>query len=299
MSRLAVVLLGLTVPIAAGIGEAQSRSLSGARVHASVQIEPNDVFVYRYTVENGAGSTAGISRMTIDISLPVGASMPSTVGVAHGAGYFAESPAGRRPKAGATIPVGLSAPQGWRTTAGSDATARWVAANHASFVLQKQRLAGFSIESHGPPALRRFALAPYIDPDAAPVMEPGDDPGELDRYRQEFDQYVESQSTVGITLAPTALVTPTADGVLANLASEVTQARAQRWISNDASARHITERLQAARASLERRQPDTSANILSALRKEVAAQSGKALTSEAAALVDLTIQYALRRAAKP
>ena len=130
-------------------------------------------------------------------------------------------------------------------------------------------------------------------------MEPGDDPGELDRYRQEFDHYVESQSVVGITLAPTALVTPTADGVLANLASEVAQARELRWISNDASARHIIERLQAARAALSRRQLDTSANILSALRKEVSAQSGKALTSEAATLVDVTIEYALRRAAKP
>jgi len=34
----------------------------------------------------------------------------------------------------------------------------------------------------------------------------------------------------------------------------------------------------------------------SGLRKEVAAQSGKALTSEAAALVDVNIEYALRRA---
>jgi hypothetical protein len=107
---MAVVLIGLTVPIVAGTGEAQSRLLSGARLHASVQIESNDLFVYRYAVENGAGSTAGISSMTIDISLPVGASMPSTVGLTHGAGYFAES-ASRSFKVGAPIPVGLSAPQ--------------------------------------------------------------------------------------------------------------------------------------------------------------------------------------------
>ena len=89
-------------------------------------------------------------------------------------------------------------------------------------------------------------------------MEPGDDPGELDRYRQELDHYAESQSVVGITLAPTAPVTLTADGLLANLAKEVAQAHE--------------------------------------LRKDVAAQSGKTLTSEAAALVDVNIQYALRRA---
>ena len=127
-------------------------------------------------------------------------------------------------------------------------------------------------------------------------MEPGDDPGELDRYRQEFDHYVESQSAVGITLAPTAPMTLTADSLLANLAKEVAQARALRWISNDASARHITENLQAARAAISRKQLDAAANILNGLRKEVAAQSGKALTSEAAALVDVNIQYALRRA---
>ena len=112
-----MVSLALGVLIVGGIGEAQSRLLSAARVHVSVQMEQNDLFVYRYTVENGAGSTAGISRMTIDVSLPLGASTPSNIGLTHGAGYFAESAAGKSPKAGATIPVGLSAPQpGWRTT---------------------------------------------------------------------------------------------------------------------------------------------------------------------------------------
>ena len=62
-------------------------------------------------------------------------------------------------------------------------------------------------------------------------MEPGDDPGELDRYRQEFDHYVESQSVVGTTLAPTAPVTLTPDGLLANLAKEVAQARALRCLN--------------------------------------------------------------------
>jgi hypothetical protein len=297
MRRLATAWLALGVLIVTGIGEAQSRLLSAARVHASVQIDQNDLFVYQYIVENGAGSAAGITRMTIEISLPVGASMPSTTRLAHGAGYFAESAPGKGPKPGATIPVGLTAPQpGWRTTVGADATARWVASDHSSFVLRQQRRTGFSIASHGPPALRRFTLAPYIDPETAPVMEPGDDPGELDRYRQELDHYIESQSVVGITLAPTAPVTVTADGLLANLAKDVAQARALRWISNDASARQITEHLQAARAAISRKQLDAAANILNGLRKEVAAQSGKGLTIEAAALVDVTVQYALRRA---
>ena len=55
--RFAIVLC-IALPIAAGIGEAQSASLSSARVHASVEIEPNERFVYRYIVENGAGSKA-------------------------------------------------------------------------------------------------------------------------------------------------------------------------------------------------------------------------------------------------
>ena len=295
-----LVVLALIVQIVSSIGEAQSRSLSGARVHVSVQIEPNDLFVYRYTVENGAGSTAGISQMTVDISLPVGAPIPSAAGLANGAGYFVASAAAGSPKAGAIIPVGLSAPQpGWRTTAGIYATARWVAASHANFVLQKQRLSGFSIVSHGVPALRRFTLAPYIDPETAPVEKPAPDPGELDRYNDDLDRYVESQSVVGMTLAPTALGTSTADGVLAHLGSEVTRARALRWISNDATARRIIERLQSARTSLARKQQDTTASILGALRKEVAAQSGKTLRSEAVALVDVNLQYTLRLLVNP
>ena len=237
MRRLAIVLMAFSVPITLRIAQAQSPSLSGARLHASVEIDSHDVFVYRYTVQNGAGSTAGIWKISVDISLPAGASKPSAIGLPNGPGYFAESSAvGRNTKAREAVPVGLSAPQpGWRTTVGTDATARWVAVTNTTFVFPKQSSAGFALASHGPPSLRRFTLVPHIDPDQAPVMAPGDDPGELDRYKQEFDQYVESQSVEGITLAPAAPVTVTADALLASLAGQVAQARSLRWISSDAS----------------------------------------------------------------
>jgi hypothetical protein len=301
MRRLAIVLMAFSVPIGPRVGRTQSLSLSGARLHASVEIDSHDVFVYRYIVENGAASTAGIWRMTIDISLAAGASRPSAIGLANGPGYFAESSAiGRNSKAGETVPVGLSAPQpGWRTTVGTDATARWIAITNTTLVFPKQRSAGFALASHVPPSLRRFTLSPHIDPDHAPVMAPGDDPGESDRYKQEFDQYVESQSVEGITLAPAAPATVTADALLAGLAGQVVQARSLRWISSDAIARNLTDKLQAARAAFLRRQLETSGTILRALRNEVAAQAGKTLTSEAVALVDLNIQYILRFVAKP
>jgi hypothetical protein len=130
-------------------------------------------------------------------------------------------------------------------------------------------------------------------------MEPGDDPGESDRYAQELEQYVESRSLTGITLGPAAHVTTTADALLANLASQVAQARSLRWISTDAIARSVAEKLQAARTAISRRQLESAGNILRELRKDVAAQSGKTLTSEAAALVDLNVQYTLPRVAKP
>jgi hypothetical protein len=290
--------LGLT--IATQIARAQSRAVSGARVHASVEIDPRGVFVYRYALENGASSTAGISKMTIDVSLPAGAAPPSAAGLVHGPGYFTEpSGTAMNSAAGKAIPIGLSAPQpGWRATVGRDATARWVAVRDANFVFPKQKLAGFSIASHGPPALRRFNVVPHIDPDRAPITPPGDDPGESDRYKQEFDQYVESQSVVGITLAPTSPATLTADGLLANLVGQVAQARTARWIASDAAARKFTEELQAARGGIARKQFESAGNILRAIRTEVAAQSGKALTSEAVALVDVNIQYALPLLAK-
>jgi hypothetical protein len=253
------------------------------------------VFVYRYTLENAAGSNAGIARMVIDISIPAGASAPSATGLTHGPGYFVTSPgAVKSLKTGAPIPVGLSAPQpGWRTTVGTNATARWVSVDEKSLVLPKQRLAGFSLASHGPPALRRFALAPHVDPDTAPVVEVGDDALEAERFDQEFEQYIESRSVTGMTLAPTAPVTRTADALLAALAGQVAQARTLRWISTDAIAREMTDKLQAARAAISRRQPDQADSILRALRADVAAQSGKALTTEAVALVDFNIQYTL------
>jgi len=79
----------------------------------------------------------------------------------------------------------------------------------------------------------------------------------------------------------------------------VAQARTLRWISTDAIAREITDKLQAARSAISRRQPEQAAGILRTLRTDVAAQSGKALTAEAVALVDLNIQYMLPLVAKP
>jgi len=86
--------------------------------------------------------------------------------------------------------------------------------------------------------------------------------------------------------------------LLANLASQVAQARTLRWISNDAMTRNVTDKLQAARAAIARHQVDASRHILGALRTEIATLSGKGFTSEAVALVDLNLQYVLRLLAK-
>ena len=149
LATIAIVLMAVTLPTGPGVGRAQSSSLSAPRVQASVELDPRGVFIYRYVLQNGAASTAAIWRMTIDISLPTGASRPSAFGVAHGPGYFvAESSVpGRTLTTGEAIVVGLSAPQpGWRTTVGTDATARWMAVNDAALISPKQRRAGFSIE---------------------------------------------------------------------------------------------------------------------------------------------------------
>ena len=301
LATIAIMLMGVVPPGGPGLGQAQSPPLSAVRLQASVELDSRDVFTYRYALENGAASTASIWRMTIDISLPAGASRPSAVGVAHGPGYFVAelSVPGRSLTTGEAIAVGLSAPQpGWRTTMGMDVTARWIAANDAALISPKQRLAGFSLASHGPPSLRRFTVAPHIDPLLAPIDPPQPDALEVERFQQEFDQYVESQSVTGLTLAPSALRAMTPDALLANLASQVAQARTLRWISNDTMARNVTDKLQAARTAIARSDVDAYGNTLRALRTEVAALSGKGFTSEAVALVDLNVQYVLRLLAK-
>jgi hypothetical protein len=296
------MLMAVTLPNGPRVGQAQSRSSFAPRLLASVEIDARDMFIYRYTLENGAASTAAIWRMSIDISLPAGASTPSASGVAHGPGFFVpelSAPGRRTLTKGEAIAVGLSAPQpGWRTTLRTDATARWIAVNDAARIPPKQRLAGFSIASHGPPSLRRFTVAPYIDPRLAPIDPPQPDALEVERFEQEFDDYVESQSVTGVTLAPSALKAMTPDAVLANLASQVAEARTLRWISNDAMTRNVTEKLQAARTSIGQNQVDASRATLAALGKEVAGLSGKGFTSEAVALVDANVQYVLRLLAK-
>src|SRR5215212_11207961 len=88
LATIAIMLMAVTLTIGPGLGRAQSPSLSAPRLQASVEIDSRGVFIYRYALENGAASTAAIWRMTIDISLPAGASRPSASGLAHGAGYF-------------------------------------------------------------------------------------------------------------------------------------------------------------------------------------------------------------------
>ena len=153
MRRLAIIalmLMAVTLPTGPALGRAQSPSLSTPRLQASVEIDSRDLFIYRYTLENGAASTAAIQRLTIDISLPVGVSRPSALGVAHGPGYFVAelSAQARTLTTGEAIAVGLSAPQpGWRTTVGTDATARWIASNDSALIRPRQRLVGFSLAS--------------------------------------------------------------------------------------------------------------------------------------------------------
>src|SRR5215213_8079817 len=118
LATMAIMLMGVSLPIGPGLGRAQSRPLSAPRLQASVEMDARDVFIYRYALENGAASTAAIWRMTIDVSLPAGASRPPAFGVAHGPGYFVAelSVPGRTLTTGEAIAVGLSAPQpGWRT----------------------------------------------------------------------------------------------------------------------------------------------------------------------------------------
>jgi hypothetical protein len=265
------VLSVLGAPIAA---DAQSPSLAGARVRASVELDSHGMFVYKYVIENGAQSTAAISRLSIDVSPPAGA--------------------GRE-----FAPV-LSATQpGWKTTIGSDGSARWETAQAANLVAPARTLAGFSISSQGPPSIRSYTLAPRIDRDRLPIEPPGDDPGAGDQYNQELEHYIASQSIKGVTLAPGTLKAATADAVIASLVTQVAQARSLGWISSDSISKGIAAKLDAARTTLSRHQLDAARNTLSQLRTEVIAQSGKGLTNEGVALVNMNAQYALRLSAKP
>jgi hypothetical protein len=244
--------------------------LAGARVHAAAQMDARGLFVYRYTIENGARSAAPISKLAIDVSLTAGA-------------------------ARARNSIGLSAPQpGWRAIVISDETARWEAIQDTGPIAPNRSLGGLSMTSDRPPALRRFTLTPQIDPQAAAVMSPGDDPGDVDRYNQDFARYVESKSVTGVTLAPTGLVALTPEAVLGDLTNQIIQARSLGWISDDPVTRKLKGRIEEARAAFSRRQSQTARNIVSSLRSELAARSGRNLTGEAHALVELNLEYVLQ-----
>ena len=54
LATIAIMSMAVTLPTGPGLGRAQSPSLSAPRLQASVEIDPRDVFIYRYALENGA-----------------------------------------------------------------------------------------------------------------------------------------------------------------------------------------------------------------------------------------------------
>src|SRR4051794_34271238 len=127
--------------VAPQTAQSQSSSLPAARIHASVEMNSAGQFVYRYAVENGERSAAGIGTLAIDV-----ASAPGVPLVRD--------------------PIRLFAPQsGWRARVSADARAQWDAIKETDAVQPKNTVGGFSLVSQRPPAIRRFILTPRIDPD--------------------------------------------------------------------------------------------------------------------------------------
>ncbi len=255
------------------------------------------VLTYTYRVTNSPSNTGAISRINIDLSKPSGSLDLGNEGLINGTGSLdiISNTILQRPSTTPMLPVGLSAPAHWLVSLEVDGTAGWGPARNPFLMQPGQSVSGFVITSRGLPGIRQFIARPDLDVDTLPIKPP-EDQTDVKRYEDEFDALEASVSAKGVTVAPTA---PPADfkplAFLQTIQSYKDQAVKQGWIDDFGVATSLDAKLNAAEHALQRQENTTAKDVLSALLNEVAAQSGKHLSSEAVALLKFNTEYLISK----
>ena len=70
LATIAITLMAVILPTGPVLGRAQSPLLSAPRLQVTVEIDPRNVFIYRYTRKWRGEDLLPSRAMTVDISLP-------------------------------------------------------------------------------------------------------------------------------------------------------------------------------------------------------------------------------------
>jgi hypothetical protein len=293
MKYLSILCTLICALMARSTGQQQSVLATNASVRVSVS-ENGDVLLFSYTV-TASDASARIDTVKIDITTsPTDAQLAAT-GLNNDASYSASLSSAAIRQGARVTPVGMSSPSGWRSNLTVDSAAAWHARMIDTGVSPASTVTGFTLESYGLPAPRAFTAEPYIAASDLQIPIPTG-PSGLSDYLQALDAIKQSNIIRGTTIGPKA---PPANFGAADFLAQIISYRKSAaelgWITSSGILNSLDAKLNAAGAALSRGDAANAANILDAFVNEVSAQDGKAISSEAAALLKYNALYLIKQ----
>jgi hypothetical protein len=271
------------------LGYEGPRPLKDVQVGITVSKESNGVLRYSYKISNPSSNDGQIRavRISVDRDSEKEKALPSE-GLPQCSRFSArisEEIVTRR----SPVPVGSQAPQGWSCSYGelkdtSSVVFGWGSIDEPFRIKPGKSSSGFALVSYGPPGIREIVAQPAIDLDRLPSTYEGD--------AERMAALEKKVKWIGKTIGPRAPLKETdpvnfvrSMGILAE------EARALGWIKNQGILKSLKVKLHQVEKKLGESDIKGAKNALQAFANEVSAQSGKTLSSEAAALLSLNADF--------
>ncbi|MGE3512897.1 MAG: hypothetical protein AB7N65_28885 [Vicinamibacterales bacterium] len=208
------------------------------------------------------------------------------------------SPSSPRPIMMFSVPYGstigvedLEGPPGWlvNPAVGAANLVGWTALSGA-LLSPGQRAVGFAFTANGLPGIVDGFVVGLPSPKQIPRFPEGQAPESYQGLT--VAELGTKMRVLGPVAPPETFRSP---DFLRHLASLLSEAGALGWIDGSVLLTSLQAKILAAQASVERGNVRAAANQLAAVLNEVRAQSGKKLTTGAASLLQLNIEFALDR----
>jgi len=270
--------------------------LKGVTVHTRVMLNQNSgIFFYMYTISNSNSSSGDIFMFDIDISRNPSSVAYDTIGLRFKRPWMENS--FRREfeyLKNNIIPVGFpDVPKYWGGMIGNNYVASFDS-DGRNKLMPGMTMDGFVLMSKGLPGIRTFIAHPYYDPnDYYPSIDDVSEEEAEQIINQVEKDYVQI-SFRGITIGPVAPPAIfNAVSYLDTLLSYTRQSKDLGWITNQIIADKYEGYFTMAQNMLQQnRITETRAKLQEVLR-DVEADSGAFLTSEAYALLRYNTEYLL------
>lgn len=290
----------------------QPPHLSDVVVKSSVTQDPaSKIFTFKYSITNGVLSTGCIDRFEMNIIAPVGGIELSNVGLVDYPRYVDRGTLQFDPSLG-IIPVGIPKlprytgfSSAWWAGFSIDGRVDWGSALEEYKIEPGGTIDSIIMTSHGIPGLRSFVISPSYNPKLPYETTPANEdsirrfvPEPTDEEEAAFQRLLDSIKVRGVTIGPTA---PPANFVplafLDTLMSYKHQAFALGWIKNQGIVTSLDQKLDNAKAQLQRNNKTAARNMLHAFINEVEAlnKGGGQITSEAYALLKFNAEYLISK----